>query len=181
MVPGKSVIISKSDVELHFIDLRDLDGIFQQNEKMSFPDFATLKMNYHELDSEGNPYPVSNDKEVQHQQCAARLFECLIKSQVDVSGYPYKKTTEGYAKGAKILGNWLRDNFNIKPVYLTSESFKVSKYANQTGILLNFNSQIKSQSGHIDLYEPSMKKDPMGGKNQFYGWPGYEVWFWPIK
>jgi hypothetical protein len=146
---------------------------------MTFPSFQTLYSNYPELQSNGMPaHPSSDNIE---NQCAIRMSQCLMNSGVDFSSYPSSgQTKDGFAKGAKALGNWIRSNFGA-PVYLTSETFKGSKYQNQTGILLNYNAEDPNQNGHIDLWTPGMKTDPFSTKNQFYGWSNYGVWFWPVK
>jgi RHS repeat-associated protein len=135
---------------------------------ISMPSFGTLWSNY-PMDVNGVHQHPSSDVYALNQ-CAIRLSYDLINSGVDMSSYPVvNKTSEGYARSAKGLADWLWNSYEA-PVRVTQANFE-SRYGNSTGII--YLSPPQGGIPHIDLYN--------GGATGSGYYLANEVWFWGIK
>ena len=133
-----------------------------------FPDFDTLILNYPSFNAD-NPAHPSTDPYA--NQCAIRLSYCLQRSGVSFDSYHDPTTSEGYARGAYSLANWIWKTFGAPKVYSNNYEFESSCIGKQ-GII--FEKKTSSETlDHIDLWD--------GGTTGSGYYTASEIWFWEIK
>jgi len=112
-------------------DGKEFKGYINVQQSMTFPAFTTLLENYPAL-NEGKPAHPSVDNYA--NQCAIRLSGALQLSGVDMSSYTVNKTTDGYARSAQGLANWIGPNFT-KPVTLPKLGLSFNYIIKDTDLL----------------------------------------------
>lgn len=144
-----------------------------QQEKREFPSFSTLWGHYphstQNPDGSWNHAHPSVDNYA--NQCAIRVSFTLILSGEDLDTYQeINRTTDGYARSAKNLADWMWTTYG-KPEILTQEEFH-KKHLNSTGII--YEAPLgPGYAPHIDLWN-------QGSTGSGY-YESPQIWFWKIN
>ena len=130
--------------------------------------FSKLWKNYPPDNADGSHAAPSSDSYAKNQ-CAIRLSVSLEKSGFNLSGYTDPLTSEGYARGAKSLADYLWREIG-RPSIMSVSDFS-SSMSGSRGIFFELKAT-PNDTSHIDLNNYGQTG------SGFYSGGVKEIWYW---